>query len=76
MTADYGIAGLGDVAVTPDSDEHTVLRLVADPACLQVVPGGVEARFRISGAEGTTVRRLTPLGTAALRRVTFPLAPQ
>ena len=74
MTADHGIAGLVDVSVTPDSDEHATLGLVVDPAALQVVPGGVEARFRISGSEGTTVRLLTPLGTAALRRVTFPVA--
>jgi hypothetical protein len=74
VTADYGIAGLVDVAVTPSSDEHADLHLVADPTSLQVVPGGVEARFRISGVQGTVVRRLTPLGTAALRRVTFPVA--
>jgi hypothetical protein len=66
VTADNEVAGLVDVAVTPASDEHATLSLVVDPEALQVVPGGVEARFRISGAEGTTVRLLTPLGTAAL----------
>lgn len=73
ITADHGIAGLVDVAVTPDSDEHDALRLVADPGGLRVVPGGVEATFRVGDDPATTVRLLTPLGTAALRRVTFPL---
>jgi hypothetical protein len=74
VTADYGLAGLVDVAVTPDSDEHATLHLVADPTTLTVVPGGVDATFEVDGRSRVTVRRrLTPLGTAALRRVTFPL---
>jgi hypothetical protein len=74
VTADYGVAGLVDVAVTPACDEHADLRLVADPAALQVITGGVEALFRVGDGPTTTVRTLAPLGTAALRRVTFPLA--
>lgn len=72
VTAEYGVAGLVDLAVVPDSDEHARLRLVDDPAGLVVVPGGVEAVFRDGGGAATR-RLLTPLGTAALRRVTFPL---
>jgi hypothetical protein len=72
VTADHGIAGLVDLAVVPTSDEHAGLRLVDDPATLAVVPGGVEALF--CGDGGSLTRRLlSPLGTSALRRVTFPV---
>jgi hypothetical protein len=71
---DYGVGGLVDVAVRPESDEHAALHLVADESLLRVVPGGAEATFQVAGQPGHVVRRrLGPLGTAALRRVTFPL---
>jgi uncharacterized protein len=73
VTTDYGVAGLVDVAVEPVSAAHAHLRLVDDAAALRVVPGGVEATFRVEGHARTTRQTLTPLGTAALRRVTFPL---
>ena len=73
VTTDYGVAGLVDVAVEPASDEHAGLRLVDDAAALQVVPGGVAAAFRAEGRAAAIRRTLTPLGTAALRRATFPL---
>lgn len=75
VTADHGIAGLVDVAVEPVSEEHATLRIVDDPAALRSGPDGVDADFRIAGDPTTSVRRrLTPLGTSALRRVTFPVA--
>ncbi|MCU0262460.1 MAG: glycoside hydrolase family 127 protein [Candidatus Nanopelagicales bacterium] len=73
VTNEYGVAGLVDVAVEPASAEHATLRLVDDAGALRVVPGGVEAAFRAEGHPTTVRRTLTPLGTAALRRVTFPL---
>lgn len=62
VTTDYGVAGLVDVAVEPVSAAHAHLRLIDDAAALRVVPGGVEATFRVEGHARTTRQTLTPLG--------------
>lgn len=75
ITTDHGVAGLAELAVEATSDEHTRLALVDDAPSLRVTDEGIEASFRVLDAPAGVIRRtLTPLGTAALRRLTFPLA--